>query len=76
MSLSIQELHTKIGRNVKKYREAKGMTQLELSHAIGHKTTTMISLGEIGKGKHFNIQQLYQIAIVLDIDICRLFEIT
>lgn len=74
MALSIQELHAKIGRNVKKYREAKGMTQLELSHAIGHKTTTIISLGEIGKEKHFNVKQLYQIAMALDIDICKLFE--
>lgn len=73
-TLSIEELHNKIGENVKKYRESKGMTQLELSQAIGHSGTTMISLGEIGKGKHFNIEHLHQISIALDVDICKLFE--
>ncbi|MFA6188343.1 MAG: helix-turn-helix transcriptional regulator [Sulfuricurvum sp.] len=73
-TLSIEKLHNKIGENVKKYREAKGMTQLELSQAIGHSGTTIISLGEIGKGKHFNIKQLHQISIALDVNICKLFE--
>ena len=57
--LPIEELHFKIGQNVKKYREEKGFTQLDLSHEIGHSTTTIISLAEIGKRKHFNIEQLY-----------------
>ncbi len=74
--LSIEELHFKIGENVKKYRELKQMSQIELSQAIGHSATTIISLGEIGKRKHFNIQQLHQISIALDIDLCKLFEIT
>lgn len=74
-SLSIKELHNKIGENVKKYREARGVTQLELSQAIGHTTTTMVSLAEIGKGKHFNIEHLHKISIALDVDICKLFEV-
>ena len=73
--ISIQELHVKIGQNVKKYREERGMTQLELSQAIGHTTTTMVSLAEIGKGKHFNIEHLHKISIVLDVDICKLFDL-
>lgn len=73
-SLTIEELHNKIGENVKKYREAKGITQLELSQAIGHTTTTMVSLAEIGKGKHFNIEHLHKISIALDVDICKFFE--
>lgn len=73
-TLPIEELHKKIGENVKKYRESKGITQLELSQAIGHSGTTMISLGEIGKGKHFNIKQLHQISIALEVNICKLFE--
>lgn len=73
--LSIEELHIKIGENVKKYRELKKMSQMELSQAIGHNATTMISLGEIGKRKHFNIEQLHKISIVLEIDVCKFFEI-
>jgi DNA-binding XRE family transcriptional regulator len=74
-TLPIEELHFKIGQNVKKYREEKGFTQLDLSHEIGHSTTTIISLAEIGKRKHFNIQQLYQISIALDVNICQFFEL-
>lgn len=73
--LSIEELHIKIGENVKKYRELKKMSQIDLSQAIGHNATTMISLGEIGKGKHFNIEQLHKISIALDVDVCKFFEI-
>ena len=36
-----------IGENVAKYRQAKGASQLELAQAIGHKSTTIISLAEI-----------------------------
>jgi len=74
-TLSIEELHNKIGENVKKYRENRGITQLELSQAIGHTTTTMVSLAEIGKGKHFNIEHLHKISIALEVDICKFFEI-
>lgn len=72
--LSIEELHIKIGENVKKYREEKGISQLELSQIIGHKSTTMISQGEIGKKKHFNIEQLHLISQALGLDICKFFE--
>lgn len=51
------------------------MSQIELSQVIGHSATTIISLAEIGKRKHFNIQQLHKISIALDIDICKFFEI-
>lgn len=72
--IKVEELHKRIGQNVKKYREEKGISQLELSHIIGHKSTTMISQGEIGKSKHFNIEQLHLISQALELDICKFFE--
>ena len=36
-----------IGLNVKKARELKGLTQLELSLAIGHKSVSVVSCAEI-----------------------------
>ena len=75
ITLSIEELHNKIGENVKKVSRGIGaVTQLELSQAIGHTTTTVVSLAEIGKGKHFNIEHLHKISIALEVDICKLFE--
>jgi len=62
----IDNLYTEIGRNVKKAREEKGLTQLQLSQAIGHKSVTIVSLAEIHKGQHFNIEHLAKIAYVLD----------
>ena len=64
-----------IGKNVKKAREEKGLTQLQLSQAIGHKSVTIISRAEICyKGQHFNIEHLSKIAHILEIDICELLS--
>ncbi len=65
-----ESLHQDIGVNVKKEREKKGLSQLQLSQMIGHKSVTIISRAEIFyKGQHFNIEHLVKIAFVLDIDI-------
>lgn len=72
--LSLEQLHKNIGKNVKNFREQKGMSQLELAHAIGHKTTTIVSQAELGKNKHFNIEQLYKISIALECSICDFFS--
>jgi len=65
-----EALHRTIGLNVKKEREKKGLSQLQLSQMIGHKSVTIISRAEIFyKGQHFNIEHLVKIAFVLDIDI-------
>ena len=63
-------LHKKIGLNIKKKRELKGFSQLKLAEEIGQKSTTIIAQGELGGNKHFNIEHLYKISIVLECDIC------
>lgn len=69
----VDSLYMNIGRNVKKEREKKGLSQLQLSQLIGHKSVTIVSRAEIFyKGQHFNIEHLAKIAFVLDIDICNL----
>jgi transcriptional regulator with XRE-family HTH domain len=71
----IMQLHTQIGKNVKHVREEKGLTQLQLSQAIGHKSVTIISRAEICyKGQHFNIEHLAKIAYVLETDICEFLD--
>lgn len=71
----IQNLYEKIGRNVKRIRTEKNLTQLELSYAIGHKSVSVISCAEIcHKNYHFNIEHLAKIAYVLDVDICEFFK--
>jgi len=69
----MEQFHVQIGKNVKKAREEKGLTQLQLSQAIGHKSVTVISRAEIYyKKQHFNIEHLSKIAYVLEIEICEL----
>lgn len=67
-------LYKIIGANVKKARLAKGITQLDLALAIGHKSVSTIAKAEsLMENKHFNIAQLYKISKALDIDLSTLF---
>ena len=67
----IDEQHIQIGKNVKRIREEKGVSQLKLAQAIGHKSVSIVSLAEIYHNKqHFNIEHLLKIAHVLEVDIC------
>lgn len=70
----LDNFYQSIGQNVAKYRQEKGISQLELAQGIGHKSTTIVSLAEISKNKHFNLEHLYRIAKYLEIDICDLFQ--
>jgi transcriptional regulator with XRE-family HTH domain len=71
----IKKAHKIIGNNVKKIRESKNLSQLELSHKIGHKSVSIISCAEINhKNQHFNIEHLLKIAYVLDVDVCQFFK--
>ena len=69
----MKEVYKKIGENVKKIRESKNITQLQLAEMIGHKSTTIISQGELGK-KHFNIEHLYKISKALNVSLCDFFK--
>ena len=71
----IDKIYIKIGKNVKKIREKKDISQLDLALTLGYKSVSVISLGEIYKNKkHFNITHLAKIAKVLDVEICEFFE--
>jgi transcriptional regulator with XRE-family HTH domain len=70
----IEALYRRIGNNVKRIRTQKGISQLALALAIGHKSVGTVSMAEIGlNNKHFNIKHLTKIADVLEVDICVLF---
>lgn len=74
-SQDIDELHQKIGANVMRVRKEKGLTQLDLAHSIGLKSVGLISVAEIYHNKkHFNIEHLYKIACVLDVEIVEFFK--
>jgi len=71
----IKKFHRLISNNVKKIRKAKNITQLDLALTIGHKS--MSTIGKIEaelENKHYNVEQLYKIAKVLEVDICEFFK--
>jgi putative transcriptional regulator len=70
----LKEVYKKIGQNVKRIRENKNITQLQLSEMIGHKSTTIIAQAEIGEKKHFNIEHLYRISKALNVPLCEFFR--
>lgn len=64
-----------VSLNVKKYREQKGLTQMQLALEIGMNGGAYLGRAEIRKNKHhFNIKHLAKIAKVLDVDIKKFFE--
>ena len=71
----MEEIYKKIGRNVKRIRTSKNISQLALSLAIGHKAVGTISMAELCiNKKHFNIEHLAKMADVLEVDICEFFK--
>lgn len=71
----MKEIYKTIGKNVKKAREDKCISQLDLSLAIGHKAVGVISNCELClQNKHFNIEHLIKISNVLEIDVVEFFK--
>ncbi|TLD85000.1 XRE family transcriptional regulator [Helicobacter sp. MIT 11-5569] len=70
----IYQFYYQIAQNVAKIRKQKGLSQLDLSLAIGYKSVSLVAGAEAGyKNIHFNLEHLYKIARVLEIDIKELF---
>ena len=74
-NLTPDELYKIIGQNVAKYRKEKGLSQLDLSLAMGYKSVSVVSGAEIYyNGKHFNLEHLLKISQILDIDIAEFLK--
>ena len=69
------DFYKKIGQNIKKYRKEKGITQMELAHAMGHNSVGHIAKAEINKyGKRFSLEHIYKIAKILGIKTSQLID--
>jgi len=70
----VADLYKRIGANVKKLRESNGMTQLTLSLEMGYKSVSLVSSAELyAKGKHFNIEHLYKISKIFNVEMSYFF---
>ena len=71
----LEHLYKTIGKNVARFRKEKSMSQLDLSLAMGYKSVSVVSSGEVCyNGKHFNLEQLHKIAQILNVDIRDFFD--
>ncbi len=70
----IKLFYKNIASNIKRIRKEKNISQTELALSIGHKSVSTIGKIEAGlENKHYNLEQLYKISKVLQIDIKELF---
>ena len=70
----LENFYKIIGNNVKKVRQNKSVTQMQLANAIGHNSVGHIAKAELNKyGKHFSIENLYKISKILDVPISIFF---
>ncbi len=71
----ILEFYQHISKVVREIREKRGISQLDLALEIGIKSVAFYSNCECCRyGKHFNLEHLYKIAKVLDVELCSFFK--
>lgn len=69
------EILDKVSANVKKYRELKNYTQMQLALEIGMSGGAYLGRGELRKNNHhFNIKHIAKISKVLDVPIENFFK--
>jgi len=70
-----EKFYELISRNVIKIRKSKKISQLKLTNAIGHQSPTFVGKAELlAEGKYFNLEHIFKMAIVLEVDINNFFE--
>ncbi len=71
----LESFYKIIGNNVKKVRQNKSVTQMQLANAIGHNSVGHIAKAELNKyGKQFSSENLYKISKILDVPISVFFD--
>ena len=64
-----------ISKNVIRIRKDKKVSQLDLATSIGHTSSTFLGKAEIlAENRHFNMEHIYKIALVLDVNIQDFFD--
>ena len=66
-------MSNKSGRRLKAFRDAKGMTQLEVADAIGVSHST-IQKWENGAVSEATAKNLFKLGAILDFDVSELFK--
>ncbi|MDA7847862.1 helix-turn-helix domain-containing protein [Sulfurospirillum sp.] len=71
----LKAFYSIVSKNVIRLRKEQKVSQLDLATSIGHTSATFLGKAEIlAENRHFNMEHIYKIAIVLDVDICEFFK--
>ena len=71
----LQKYYEQISNNIKRIRVEKNKPQLDLVLEMGLKSTSFYSKCENSKDNHhFNLEHIYKIAVVLNVDINEFFK--
>lgn len=71
----LDDFYKLIGKNVRRIRKEKKISQLELAILIGQKSTSYYSNCENYKNKeHFNLEHLFLISNILKVDLNEFFK--
>lgn len=69
------QFHHKISENVRKIRQEKKLTQLDVSLALGFSNPSFLTNAESkNSNKKFNLNQLHKLSVIFDVDICEFFK--
>ncbi|OCL82162.1 helix-turn-helix domain-containing protein [Arcobacter porcinus] len=69
------EFYSSISKNIKRIRKEKKISQLKLANAIGHQNATFFGKAELlADNKHFNLEHIYKISSVFEVDINEFFK--
>ena len=72
---ALDDFYKLVSKNVVRIRKEKKVSQLKLANAIGHQNATFIGKAELSvENKHFNLEHLYKISAVLEVDISEFFK--
>jgi transcriptional regulator with XRE-family HTH domain len=72
---ALDDFYKLVSKNVVRIRKEKKVSQLKLANAIGHQNATFIGKAELlVENKHFNLEHLYKISAVLEVDISEFFK--
>lgn len=70
-----EEFFRTISYNVKRMRNERGISQLEVALSIGQKSSGFYANTENYKhGKHFNLLHLFKLSKLFDVDITEFFK--
>ena len=71
----LQKFYETVSFNIKRLRTKNNKPQLDLVLEMGIKSTSFYSKCEnLKDNHHFNLEHIYKIATILNVDICELFH--